>query len=127
MSDSKNIEDVASELSDRVVARVQPHLTDLNERFDAAMQRLDDAATEETGGWSGAQWAGFIGGIILLIVLAFFAGRASADDAIVGVPHALMPVETDIDCTVGDDTWRDAVIRAGDVAPGTMLACVRPR
>lgn len=127
MSDSKNIEDVASELSDRVVARVQPHLTDLNERFDAAMQRLDDAATEETGGWSGVQWAGFISGIVLLIVLAFFAGRASADDTQVGTPHALMPVATDIDCIIGDDAWREAVVLAGDATPGTMLACVLPQ
>jgi hypothetical protein len=125
MSDSKNIEDIASELSDRVVARVQPHLTDLNQRFDAAMQRLDDAATEETEGWSGAQWAGLIGGVILAVVLSFFAGRATADDIIRGVPHALLPVATDIPCIVGDDAWRDEVIAAGDATPGTMLACVR--
>jgi len=125
MSTKDDIEDMASELSDRVLARVKPELEDINRRFEAEMRRLDQRATKETNRWSGKQWAAFIAGVVLLIVLSFFAGRASADDIMRGVPHALLPVATDIPCVVGDDAWRDAVIAAGDASPGTMLACVR--
>lgn len=56
----------------------------LESRIDARLADLDDRGTKEINRWGGKQWAQAIGGLVLIVALSFFAGRATADEIATG-------------------------------------------